>query len=110
MTIENLSLGSIAATVPMATNVFRKYNLDFCCGGKKSLKDACAERGIPLSEIKTQLESLKRDSGERPTDLPVRGMTAFIEQRYHQDLRTRLPELIALAQKVEKAIQLTGHF
>jgi len=26
--------------------VFKKYGLDFCCGGKKTVKEACAEKGL----------------------------------------------------------------
>lgn len=100
---KNKSLGSIAAEVPMSTAIFRKYNLDFCCGGKKSLKDACAEKGLPLETISEELKEISGNSSQLNFDIHARGITTYIEGRYHQDLRTRLPELIKLAEKVETA-------
>lgn len=41
---EGPTLGELAAADIRKAEVFKKYGLDFCCGGKKSLKQACEEK------------------------------------------------------------------
>lgn len=103
MNYENQMLGELAIAVPRITEIFRKHRLDFCCGGKQTLKDACNKRQIDLGSIVSEIEKLN-DKTE-PNDLsemPLDKLTQFIVNRYHEDLRKRIPELISLAEKVER--------
>jgi regulator of cell morphogenesis and NO signaling len=110
MKIEDLSLGAIAAGVPMSTSIFLRYDLDFFYAGKKTLKEVCLDKGLPLEEIKEQLEALKNSPAGQPATIEARGITAYIKQRYHQDLRRRFPELIALAETAEVAHKSNSAF
>ena len=38
------SLGALACEIPGATRVFHAFNLDFCCGGQLSLREAAKRR------------------------------------------------------------------
>lgn len=51
------SLAQIVNENHRAATVFEKYNLDFCCKGKRSLQQACAEGQVPAEELMTALES-----------------------------------------------------
>lgn len=102
MSIENKSLSVIAIEVPGAAAILRKSNLDYCCGGKKSLKDACNEQRIDLDSITREIFAGKEAKRIPFENLSPKGITTFIVERYHQDLRQRLPELLQLAVKVEK--------
>ncbi|MBS1601974.1 MAG: DUF542 domain-containing protein, partial [Bacteroidetes bacterium] len=42
------TLGQIVAGDFRKANVFKRYGLDFCCGGKKTVREACAEKGIDV--------------------------------------------------------------
>jgi regulator of cell morphogenesis and NO signaling len=109
MTIQSLegamrtrNVGEIAATLPGATAVFRRFRLDFCCHGDLSLETAAARRGIDPAEVELALKAL--GSGDAPT--PVASMSSaelidHIETCYHDAHRHDLPELMALARKVE---------
>jgi len=94
------SLGDIAASLPGATAIFRRYRLDFCCGGSESLEQAAQHKGLELASIEAELASL---SGE-PNTLPqsVEDLIQHILDRYHQVHRRELPELRALALRVER--------
>jgi regulator of cell morphogenesis and NO signaling len=52
------TVGQIAAKDIRKAEVFRKYGIDFCCGGKKSLKQVCDEKGLELTAIETALENV----------------------------------------------------
>lgn len=102
MDYANQPLSEIAISLPMASAIFRRNRLDFCCGGKQTLKDACQKKNLNLDQIISQLKELTPDSTFKIQDKPLSEITQFIIQRYHDDLRKRIPELIQLAGKVER--------
>ncbi len=51
------TVGEIAAKDLRKAEVFKKYGIDFCCGGKKSLKQACAEKGLDVEIVEAELEA-----------------------------------------------------
>ncbi len=51
------TVGEIAAKDLRKAEVFKKYGIDFCCGGKKSLKQACEEKGLDVAIVEAELEN-----------------------------------------------------
>jgi regulator of cell morphogenesis and NO signaling len=51
------TVGEIAAKDLRKAEVFKKYGIDFCCGGKKSLKQACEEKGLDVEIVEAELEA-----------------------------------------------------
>lgn len=95
-------LSDLAIALPMATEIFRKNRLDFCCGGKQTLQEACEKKGIDVNTIEKQLESLSPNATPGVETMPLEKLTEHIVDRYHTDLRRRLPELKMLAGRVEQ--------
>ncbi len=97
------TLAELATTHPAASRVFHRHGLDFCCGGRRPLVDACQERGIdPVALVdEIQRESAVQAEAPRWDTAPVPALIDFIVTRYHDRLRAEFPELIALAMKVE---------
>lgn len=98
-------VGTLAAEHPLATRVFHRYQIDFCCGGGRPLKEACEARGLEvdtlLEEIRQELES-GSDAGERWDTAPLDELVDHIEAAYHAPLREELPRLEAMARKVNE--------
>lgn len=101
MNYADQPLAEIAISIPMSTELFRKHRLDFCCGGKQTLKDACEKQSLQLNQIINELEKLDIHE-KQEADQPLKDMVPFIIARYHEDLRKRIPELVTLAEKVER--------
>jgi regulator of cell morphogenesis and NO signaling len=97
------TLADIAATLPGATGVFRRRKLDFCCGGRVSLAEASAAKGLSLTELQAELDGLAALAA--PVALPEtsEALIDLIETRYHATHRREFPELIRLARRVEAA-------
>lgn len=95
-------LSDLAINLPMATEIFRRNRLDFCCGGKQTLKEACERKQIDLHKIISELKLLDSAPASKVFEKSLTEITSFIIDRYHNDLRRRLPELIALSEKVER--------
>ncbi len=98
------TLREIAVTQPGSTSVFLARGLDFCCGGGRTLADACLEKGLDPDAVASAIlaNALERGDLTRLADMSLSDLTSLIETRYHARLRADLPELIALASKVER--------
>jgi regulator of cell morphogenesis and NO signaling len=98
--VASRSLGDIAASLPGATAVFRRHKLDFCCGGSASLEQAARHKGVDLAPVEAELNSLSPAPSTEPES--VEDLIQHILDRYHQVHRRELPELRALALRVER--------
>jgi len=104
MSTANVTLADLAVTRAGATRVFLKHRLDFCCGGHRLLEDVCAENGLDSSVLLTEISNEDCAVGDLSgwASRPLNQLIDFIEEHYHQRHRADLPELIAMATKVEK--------
>lgn len=97
------SLGEIARRQPSAARVFLRHHLDFCCGGRKTLSEACAAAGLDAQAIAAELEAeAQRRSEPRWEAGPVEKLADHIVARYHIPFRKVMPPLIEAARKVER--------
>ena len=55
------TIGEMVASDYRKAEVFRKYGLDFCCGGKKTLEKACEKKGLDVVEVKKALKAVEDD-------------------------------------------------
>ncbi len=104
MTIQNeTTVGQIATEHPLATRVFHRHGIDFCCGGGKPLKDVCAARGIDtdvvLAEIQKELDASAKPE-ERWDQASLEELIDHILVTYHEPLYEELPRLETMAGKV----------
>jgi regulator of cell morphogenesis and NO signaling len=95
------TLAEIARELPGAAAVFRRYGLDYCCGGNQTLRAAASAAGIDPAELRSALADLAPQPTQAP-DEPL-ALIAYILTRFHETHRRELPELIALARRVEQA-------
>ena len=104
-TLETKSLARIVADDFRAAEVFERYNLDFCCKGKRSLNLACQEKGIDISGVMTELSSLPQEPGnhQRYNDWSVEFLADYIVQQHHSYVRTMIPIIEMHLQKVVNA-------
>lgn len=102
MITPDRTLGEIAAEIPAASRVFREVGLDYCCGGRRPLGEACAERGIDPETILSAIRHQPADTEESWEGRPLAALIQHILQRYHEPLRAELPELMEMARTVEE--------
>jgi regulator of cell morphogenesis and NO signaling len=98
------TLADLATTHPGASRVFHRLRLDFCCGGRRPLTEACAERGLDATDVLDAIEAEDPSAADadRWDTRPIPDLVTFIVERYHDRLRQELPELVALSAKVEQ--------
>ncbi|MHC4954580.1 MAG: iron-sulfur cluster repair di-iron protein [Planctomycetota bacterium] len=98
-------VGAVATEHPLATRVFARHGIDFCCGGGRPLREACADKGLEpdvlVSELKTEIEA-SPEPERRWDEAPFDELIDHIVGKYHMSLREELPRLEAMARKVNE--------
>lgn len=99
------TLGECVNQHPEAARIFEAAQLDYCCGGGATLRDACREKGIELEVIERQLNDLSsvEDGAESSTDwasLSPTELVDHLEDTHHRYLRSEFDRIEALAHKV----------
>jgi regulator of cell morphogenesis and NO signaling len=97
------TVGEIAATVPGSTREFEKLGIDYCCGGSRSLGEACTQANISIDEVLAQLEKSAATASPADQDwksVPLADLIAHIKATHHVFIRTECPRIQALAAKV----------
>jgi len=101
----NTKIGQIATEYPLATRVFARHGLDFCCGGGKPLGEACDKKGIDLNQVIDEIEKEINGTNEpqvRWDQAPLVELVDHIVATFHVPLREELPRLEEMSKKVYK--------
>jgi regulator of cell morphogenesis and NO signaling len=83
--------------------VFKKYGIDFCCGGQKTLKQACEEQNIDVQTILHDLQNTDKIIVNNALPYDEWGLDFlidFIVNTHHAYVKKQLPEIQAYAAKV----------
>jgi len=95
----------IALLNPGARRILEDAGVDYCCGGGKSLQEACLHANVPSEVI---LERLRQNSQQVNheeiawTSKPLVELTRHIRERHHQYVRDVIPRLRGLLAKVRE--------
>ena len=98
-------VGQLAAEFPLATRVFARHQIDYCCGGGRPLGEVCSAKGLDTERVLTEIreEIVPADAHvERWVDAPLGEVITHILDTYHRSLHEELPRLDAMAQKVAR--------
>jgi regulator of cell morphogenesis and NO signaling len=103
MTITlDTQVADIAVGDPGTIRVFQRHQIDFCCGGRIPLEEACTSRGLDASSVLAELRAVGAPQSDGPnwSMVPLTALIAHIQTRYHEHLRVELPRLHGMVLKV----------
>lgn len=103
--IPQATIGQLVAERPSRAKVFERFAIDYCCGGKISVEEACARKGIDATAVLAALEALDAALGTAKdgrdwTAAPIAELVAHIVDTHHAFLREALPRMAFLTTKV----------
>jgi regulator of cell morphogenesis and NO signaling len=96
-------VADIAAHHPRSIEAFERHGIDFCCGGRRPLGEACREHGAVVDAVLAEIAAaaLREVPEDRVfTEAPLGALLDHIVSRYHAALREDLPRLGRMADKV----------
>jgi regulator of cell morphogenesis and NO signaling len=95
----------LALEIPEATRIFEKLGIDYCCGGDKSLDEACAARNLSPEEVLDSLELADETARTKQKDRnwqtePLAEVIDHITDTHHKYTREEIARLGPLFDKV----------
>jgi len=99
--IGRRTVRELVLETPAAALIFENLGIDYCCGGEKSLLDACAEARVKVEEVVAALASPQSVNTDRDWRKASLGELArYIVDRHHSFTREELERLLPLISKV----------
>jgi regulator of cell morphogenesis and NO signaling len=104
-------IGEIVAGFPGASNLFKEYKIDFCCGGNRTLSAALRQQQIDEGRFLERLNQLFQQAQQKPgrdvdwREAPLSDLIDHIVQNHHAYL---LKELPLLSEFVTKILRVHG--
>jgi regulator of cell morphogenesis and NO signaling len=91
--------------IPEATRIFEKLGIDYCCGGDRSLEEACGASNLSVDEVLDSLELAEQTARAKQKDRnwqaeSLADLVAHINGTHHKYTREEITRLGPLFDKV----------
>jgi regulator of cell morphogenesis and NO signaling len=99
-------IGQLAVLNPLAMRVFERHQIDYYCGGRRSLGDVCREKGLNVDRVLREIQAQIAGPGIGSTRWeaePPAALIDYILNRFHKPLREELTRLELMAREVVRA-------
>jgi regulator of cell morphogenesis and NO signaling len=96
-------IGNIVAENFRTAKIFEDYGIDFCCGGKISISEACGEKGINPDELTAKLTGLNENqniTNDNYNAWEPDFLIDYIIKTHHSYVNRALPVIVGHAEKV----------
>jgi len=109
MNVElNTKVGELVMARPETMRYFERLGIDYCCGGHRTLEEACSLANQAPADILKGLETLEPFTAGVPSprdwaQAPLADLIQHIVATHHDYLREELPRLELLLDKVLRA-------
>ena len=100
------TIGQIVAKDISKTTVFKKYGIDFCCNGNRSVREACEAKGIDYRQVEEELKqvtgTVTGNSNLNYDEWDLDFLADYVVNTHHKYVRKYLPEIVQYMKKVAK--------
>lgn len=102
--LNELTIGELVAKDYRKADVFKKYGIDFCCGGKISVQQVCTNKGIDFEKLKSALLAVEQvdNTVENYDKWELDFLADYIVNKHHNYVNESLPVMLEYAQKVAR--------
>jgi regulator of cell morphogenesis and NO signaling len=102
--LSTATVGEIVATDFRAAGIFEQFGIDFCCGGRRALADACRTAAVDPDVVICALDALPASSSAEDdvTQWPVTRLIDYIVSTHHSYVRSSMPLIARYLAKIEQ--------
>lgn len=99
---KEMLVGDIVADNFNRAKVFEHLGIDYCCGGKDTLEEACRKKNLDPDKVLTHLETAAIE-GKAPnfSEWPLDLLVDYVLKKHHRNFHLHHEELSRLVKKVE---------
>ncbi len=97
------TIGEIVRSTPACSRIFENLGIDYCCGGKKSLAEACRAKGLDTPTVLAMLSAIDHTPPAdqvHPDRMTLTELCDHVQQTHHEYLREELLRLDFMTRKV----------
>jgi len=95
------TLAEAVDSFPQLTREFERRGLDYCCGGRRTLAEACALIGLDPEATVAELSAAAATSGSAEwTTMTADVLVDHLEATHHRYLWDEMPRVTALVDKI----------
>ncbi len=116
-----LTIGEMVVADYRKAEVFRKYGIDYCCGGKKPLEETCRKKGLDPEAVQKELDALDllpAEAQQHFDEWKLDTLADYIVEKHHRYVTEALPMLYELTAKVARVhgerhpelVEIARHF
>ena len=104
MVTKEKTIGEMVAEDFKAAEVFRKYKIDFCCKGNRTIEEACENKKFNIDDVYKDLENL---SNQKSNDIdfnswPLDLLADYVEKTHHRYVEENTAVLLRYLNKLCK--------
>ena len=102
------TVGGVAVKVPGGAQILENLGIDYCCGGERSLADACLAAGVPVRDVLSSLEKAEQSTRASSkffdwSSASLSQLVAYIIDKHHAFTRKELERLEPVVVRVRSA-------
>ncbi|TXI31576.1 MAG: iron-sulfur cluster repair di-iron protein [Niabella sp.] len=100
---EQSIIGDLVANDYRTATVFKKYGIDFCCNGNRTIQEACEKKNLETESVVSSLTSASATTTGSNIDYqswPLDLLADYIEKKHHRYVETRIKEIMPFLQKI----------
>lgn len=101
----NQIIGELVAKDYRTASVFKKYSIDFCCQGNRTIEEACEKKNIDTKKVLEDLVAMMESKSESTTDYqswPLDLLADYIEKKHHRYVQEKTLEIQPYLDKICK--------
>lgn len=101
----NQIIGELVAKDYRTASVFKKYSIDFCCQGNRTIEEACVKKNIDTKKVLEDLVAMMESKSESTTDYqswPLDLLADYIEKKHHRYVQEKTLEIQPYLDKICK--------
>lgn len=92
----NQIIGELVAKDYRAASVFKKYGIDFCCQGNRTIHDACTVKNIDANSVVSDINEIlasKQSDNIDYASWPIDLLADYIEKKHHRYVVEKTAEI-----------------
>lgn len=101
---KETTVGNVVTQNIKSAHVFKKFGIDFCCGGGVSIEKACSDKGVEYQSLYNELLEVEKIS-DKTIDFNALELNELIDtilDVHHTYVTENLPMMVQYANKVAR--------
>lgn len=106
MNINNQRIvGEVVAENYKTAAIFKRYNIDFCCNGNRTISAAIKNKDVSEDKLLSELSQVMEEKVQGEIDFkafPIDLLADYVEKTHHRYIEQRIPEITPFLSKVAR--------